>query len=206
MNPLRQNRTRPSPKLRNPKCYAQALGGCCIDINREHYVSEGIIELVRERFGAVSRTVAVQNLTFQPPDTLEEKGIGDLTARILCVEHNGQRSHLDSAGKAMFVAMDAFNEKSMNPELPPVSAQIDGDRLELWMLKTLYGGLYSGNFPLPGGLSFKRAYPRESGLRVLFRDESFAPGLGLYYVYRRPGELITSDPLILKWWGARSSG
>ena len=191
-------RTKPKPKLRNPKCYARALGGCCVETNLEHYVSEGILELVYARFGVITGFVPVQNLTFQEPDTLEEKGIGDLTARILCTVHNGLLGKFDTAGKAMFIAMDALNEKSLDPSLPSVSAQIDGDKLERWMLKTLYGGIYSGNFPLPPGISLKRVCPSDSRLQILYNDAPLSPGLGLYYVYRRPGELITADPLILK--------
>jgi hypothetical protein len=192
------NRTKSIPSLRNPKCYARAMGGCCGEINLEHYVSKSILELVYARFGAVTGFVLVQNLTFQDPDTLEQKGIGDLTARILCTVHNGLLSPFDSVGKAMFLAMDALNEKSLDHQLPAVSAQVDGDKLERWLLKTLYGGLYSGNFPPPSGISLKRVCPSDSGLDILFNDAPFPPGLGLYYVYRRPGELITTDPLILK--------
>jgi len=75
------------------------MGGCCAEINLEHYVSESILELVYARFGAVTGFVLVQNLTFQDPDTLEQKGIGDLTARILCTVHNGLLSPFDSVGK-----------------------------------------------------------------------------------------------------------
>ena len=66
------------------------------------------------------------------------------------------------------------------------------------MLKTLYGGLYSGNLPLPDGISFKKVGPPDSWLDILFNETPFPPGLGLHYVFGNPGENITTDPLILK--------
>ena len=130
MEPAKLDRTKPVPGFKNPKCFARSLGGCCVKINLEHYVSEGILKLIHGRFGEETDIVPVQNLAFQPRNVLEEKGIGSLTAHILCVVHNGLLSKFDLVGKAMFEAMDALNDKSLDARRPQVSCRIDGDGLE----------------------------------------------------------------------------
>jgi hypothetical protein len=167
-------------------------------LSGEHYVSESILELIFNRFGQKSNIVLVKNLAFQKRELLERLGISNLTARMLCRTHNGLLSPFDSAGKAMFVAMDSLNETGLGTQLPAAPIHIDGDGLERWMLKTLAGGLYSGNFPLPCGASFKGIPPSRSWLDILFNGAEFPPGLGLYCVHRAAGEIIEADPLVLK--------
>ena len=187
-----------SQGFQNPECYSRALGGCCREIDREHYVSESILELIFERFGQVRKTVPVKNLAFQDRGVLDTIGVGKLTSKILCRNHHAVLSRFDSVGKAMFVAMDNLNETGLNPQLPAIAATIDGDALERWMLKTLCGGLFSGNFLVAPGERMKGICPPIGWLEILFKDADYPPGQGLYYLYRPPGEIITVDPIILK--------
>jgi hypothetical protein len=183
----------------HPDCYARSLGGCSTKISLEHYVSEGILKLIDQRFGVQSETVDGTNLVSLKPCVKKKLTIGRLTAPILCETHNSRLAPFDTEGLAMFAAMDKMNEYGLNPQLPAPTARIDGDRFERWMLKTLCGCLYSGNIRLPEGVSNKGICPSAELLDILFNGASFPDRLGLHYIYGDPGELIEADPMILKY-------
>ena len=144
----------------HPECYAQALGECSGSVNREHYVSESILEIVNRGTREISKSVLVRGLRFQQPGVLEEKGVGRLVAKVLCERHNsylGQR--LDPAGLAMFKAMEVMNDAPHNRSAHNQTCRVNGDDLERWILKTFIGGLFSGNFAVTHGETMKGVYP-----------------------------------------------
>jgi hypothetical protein len=159
----------PAP-FQNPDCYARELGGCSTQINREHYVSEGILELIEEPDGTRSRTVRSYGLSFLAGES-RILGVAGLTAKILCKTHNEALSPFDSAGKAFYCAVDRLNA-STAPAAPAEVLTVSGDDLERWMLKTLCGGLYSGNFMVKPGEGMKDVAPPRAWLGLC----SAAPG------------------------------
>jgi hypothetical protein len=183
----------------NPECYAQALCECRGAVNREHYVSESILELVYGRAGEISKSVLVRGLSFQQTGAREEKGVARLVGRILCEGHNsflGQR--FDPAGLKMFKAIDALNDATANPVSVGKNQRISGDDLERWMLKTFIGGLFSGNFPVTPGQKTKGFYPPTECLEILFKGAEFPAGAGLYWLAGTPGHVFTADEEVLQ--------
>jgi hypothetical protein len=116
----------------------------------------------------------------------------------LCDTHNILLSRFDTAGKEMFQALDALNEAAGNPAAPRQTLPVDGDGLERWMLKSLIGGLYSGNFRVTETETMKGVCPPPDLLEILFKGAAFPPGQGLYWMPPNPGEVITAVPQILR--------
>jgi hypothetical protein len=96
------------PRFQNPDCYARELGGCCAEINREHYVSEGILERIENPDGKKSRIVRATGLSFLAGES-RLLGVAGLCSHILCANHNGALSPFDSAGIAFYCAVDRLN-------------------------------------------------------------------------------------------------
>jgi hypothetical protein len=164
----------------------------------EHYVSEGILELIEQGSGKVSRSVRAFGLAFQKPKAIQQIGVASLTARILCKTHNGMLGPYDAAGKAMFLAMEALNEAAGHPQTPHRTIRVDGDGLERWMLKVFFGGLYSGNFLIAPAENMKSECPPLDLLGVLFKGAPFPHNQGLYWMPPKQGAKLTTDPQILR--------
>ena len=178
----------------NPNCYARALGDCSARINREHYVSSSVLSDVAE--GEAS--VLVQNLGFQQKKgELEGRGISSLVARVLCEKHNEALGPFDATGCGLFAAMDRINSTIASPVRQELVTMIDGHCLERWMLKTLCGGLYSGNLPTPDG-RMKGICPPRLWLDALYRDGDLPVGQGLYLKAGSPGVAFSTEPMVLK--------
>ena len=183
----------------HPECYARALSNCSSQISREHYFSKAILELVDQGSGVQSETVDGTNLVFLKPDTKKKLTIGRLASPMLCTSHNSKLSPYDTAGLALFSAIDKMNEHSLDPRLPPPAVRICGDRLERWMLKTLCGCLFSGNIRVPTGTLTKGIPPRLELLDILFGHGTFPEPMGLYYINEESNQLVESDRMICKY-------
>jgi hypothetical protein len=183
----------------NPECYAQALRECRGPVNREHYVSESILELVYGGPGEISRTVPVRGLAFQPEGIVEQKGIAKLVSKILCKGHNsflGRR--FDPAGLAMFKAMEALHYAVANEADLVQTFRVNGDDFERWGLKTFLGGLFSGAFRVTDDKTMKKVYPPPEWLEILFKESEFPEGEGLYWLAGRLGNPFTADEEVLQ--------
>ena len=164
-------------------------------MSREHYTSKSVLELIYEPNGVKSTVVPVRNLAFQKRDIVQNLGISSLTGWILCKNHNESLSPFDVSGRDMIANMDNFNQLVMNPMLATEAMHLDGDRFELWMLKTLCGFLYSGAADHHFEKSKKGEYPSTRWLEILFNGAKFPEGQGLYYI---PKTKFDTDPEILK--------
>jgi hypothetical protein len=183
----------PNNTFSHPDCYAAELGGCSTQISKEHYVSDAILRLV----SLGEPAVLVRNLVFQSPQTLEPRGISNLVAKVLCSKHNSDLSRFDCAGQALFAGMDQIDSAAGKPDQLPTTIVVNGDDLERWMLKTLCGGIFSGNIPVSGG-SLKSIRPPKAWLSILFEDGHFPPGQGLYVRAGTPGIVFSTEPSVLK--------
>ena len=185
-------------KFQNEQCYARELGGCSQEVDREHYLSECVLELIEHHSNKESRSVRVRGLAFQQPGEVKRLGVGGLSARILCVSHHSQLSRFDSAGKAMFTAMDRLNQGAGDSIAPHQTVRVDGDRLERWMLKAFLGGLYSGNYRVTATDGMEGVCPPRNLLDILFKEDAFPQGQGLYWMPPKTGEDIIADQAILQ--------
>ncbi len=114
------------------------------------------------------------------PDAFEERGISSLTSRILCKYHNNSRSKYDTEGGKLARAMDQIDEHAGASGWPIEPHFVDGDLIERWMLKTLCGGIYSGNFLVPPEDSLRGMLPPPEWLNVLWKGADLLPKQGLY--------------------------
>lgn len=177
----------------HPDCYAAQLGSCSKRISKEHYVSDAILRLVSKG----ERSVLVRNLAFQSSEALEPIGIPNLVAKVLCTKHNSDLSRFDIAGLDLFAGMDLIDSAAGNYGESLKTIPVNGDDLERWMLKTLLGGIISGNIPLSGG-RLKSVMPPMHLLNILFEGGDFAPGHGLYVRAGIPGIEFSTEPTVLK--------
>lgn len=102
---------------------------------------------------------------------------GALGSKVLCQRHNGALSELDSCAKVFFVELlEALSESSRRSSKRRVS--LDGDRLELWVLKACCGAFASGNL-----LESRSPVVKEPPLRwlnILFSGAAWESGAGLH--------------------------
>jgi hypothetical protein len=164
----------------------------------EHYVSKSVLELVYGGAGEISKSVLVTGLAFQKPGAMQQIGVASLVGNILCATHNSLLSPLDGAGRAMFSAMGAMNAAAGNQASPENGLHVDGDGLERWLLKSFFGGLYSGAFRVSLTETMRAICPPPEWLQILFNGAEFPDGQGLYYMPRKAGETVTADHYVLR--------
>jgi len=155
-----RDRSQPVLGYENPACYARALGGCCQQVDGEHYISKAILEHIPDREIPKSKSVLVQNLSFQKqPDSLQHIGVNSLTENILCKVHNNLLSKYDAEGLLMYKVMDAIDDETRTPIRKTSVHIVNGDLLERWMLKSFIGGLYGASLRVPEGETTRGASP-----------------------------------------------
>jgi len=174
----------------HPNCFAQSLCNCAGDMSGEHYVSAAILRAVSQ----AEKAVRVSGLKCVPSGETRAIGIKNLVGKILCKHHNSELSPFDAAGLAFFNGM----ERILVPDTPIAPLQVSGDQLERWMLKTLIGGLYCGQFPTPEGMNLKDVCPPDAWLGVLFQNHPLPPRGGLYLIHGEDGEQFRMDHEVLK--------
>ena len=151
-------------------CYAISLCDCKGGISKEHYISRSVLEIA-------GKTLQVSGFSWQKPDEPMEVGIGALTSRILCSQHNSELSPLDETGRKFLSALkSSFDEAIGNEYFAHEVFSIDGDKLELWLLKILCGIFASqGTVEVP-----------ERWIKILFQRERFPEGSGMH-IFGKPG-------------------
>src|SRR5260370_38340229 len=88
----------------NPGCYAAWLCDCRRPVNREHVVTDALLQAVWQD----AKGGNVYGLTFldATPDRPAEIGIKGLTAKILCERHNSALSPFDAQIVKFFKALE----------------------------------------------------------------------------------------------------
>jgi hypothetical protein len=124
----------------------------------------------------------VHGLTFLRGDRENPTALGikNLTAKILCEGHNRALGPFDNEMTKLFRAMERLVLDENKGDPVAVNSYVSGDFIERWMLKTMCGGLFSGNFPVPFVNSFEGQLPTDHCLHILFRNVPFPAGQGLY--------------------------
>lgn len=155
----------------HPGCYARALKDCSKTISREHYVSTAVSELLGDEH-------RITNASWLSPGQ-ESAGIptSALGSKILCERHNCALSALDAQAKAFFTEL-VWGLSDSPPRVRHRHVTVDGDRLELWLLKACCGALASGNL-VERGCTIVRQPPRE-WLDLLFCGRRWENGAGLH--------------------------
>lgn len=125
--------TEPKTGAGHPGCYARAIGDCAGDTNREHYVSETVLERIGE-----DSVVEVSGLRWQQTPR-QRIGVASLSARILCTKHNGLLSPLDSAARKFLDAHADINEAISASATTSLFRMFAGADIERWFLKVALG-------------------------------------------------------------------
>jgi hypothetical protein len=168
------------PGFSNPRCYARALKGCCIAIDREHPISKTLLEAV----AGDDNAIMASNLAWQQdPITPQRISVKSMTAKTLCHIHNESLSEYDAEGSRMYLAILAMQEAGANAA--GVTWTIDGDKFERLVLKLGMGQLYSGGMQSPTAGPMKGICPPQEWLEILYRGAEFPRKQGLYWVPTR---------------------
>lgn len=112
-------------------------------------------------------------------------------------------SSYDAEAAKLFAHLKLMDSKRTPDELgtaPQIS--IDSVRFEKWLLKVLCGVQASGNFQFDGKF-FGKLSPSEYMVDLLYRDEPWKPGIGLYIDFEQRKRLnayrgLGYDPVFVK--------
>lgn len=176
------------------KCYARHLGNCT-GKSQEHFISRAILESIAP--------FDVNGFPWLKPGETGKAGPNSLTASVLCQRHNGLLNSYDAEAAKLFThlkLMDSMRTSDELGTLPQIS--IDGVRFEKWLLKVFCGIQASGNFQIEGKF-FGKLSPHESMVNLLYRDEPWKRGIGLYIDFGQHERLnafrgLSYDPVFVK--------
>lgn len=165
-------------------CWAKCLGGCAGGFSAEHLITES---LFKGKEICVNGFQWCRTTTITIPPT-------NLTANILCAEHNSRLSPIDEAGLAAFRAFREageeqearrrYLESGLAPYHFPVKHHdIGGHNFERWLLKTLINLELAGGQGLPiGRSSNKIERPPRDLIEIAFGEKQFQPPMGLHFL------------------------
>jgi len=155
----------------HPGCYAKALNDCSPELTIEHYVSKSILDLLGDVHVISNASWLASGAQSKP---LPSSALG---SKILCKRHNEMLSDVDARAKVFFEQiLWAFSDTSV--ALPNRNVAVDGDALELWVLKACCGIFASGEL-LVQGRSAEYSLPLE-WLRILFQGVPWTRNTGLH--------------------------
>lgn len=171
--------TSPTPPETNKtvnKCYARTLSDCYGPISGEHYISHSILK-------QLGPNVILNGVPWsQKPVSIPIQG---MTGKILCKRHNESLSPLDTtAGKLFETIKNTHKGEKVGWVL------LNGEDIERWMMKILFGILASGNIKQRDGNATQKASPPITYLNILFGNQAMNPGWGLRFL-----ELAETAPL-----------
>jgi hypothetical protein len=169
----------------NPGCYGRSSNDCSEDLTLEHYISDDVLESI----AADGKVISVRGAAWLGPgNPARTVGVKSLSARMLCGRHNHALSPLDAMASDYF---RYFREdqldlmKFQGNDCSRGFVMVNGPRMELWMLKVLWGAIESKALTLDG----RRAYRFRLGVtsqqlaEILWRGADWPPAWGMYVLY-----------------------
>lgn len=93
----------------------------------------------------------------------------------------------------MVEAFEVIHECAGNKTAPVEHFFVDGDLIERCFLKTLCGGLYSGNFLVPPEDKLRGIEPPREWIDVLYKGAELTEPQGLYLKQLQDGEVIETS-------------
>jgi hypothetical protein len=159
------------------RCYAEKIGGCSNKMSNEHFLSDGIQDLLSD-----SDYMMVSGYTWCEPGEQKRLPKGTQKSRILCEKHNRELGVLDASATKLFKFLKGIQDlekgKIEQAEFER-KAVIKGDLFERWCLKYVTGALVSGNAKA-GKFPINADFVSERIAKVLFGLESWPSNWGLY--------------------------
>lgn len=171
----------PGPKtgFAHPRCYAKMLCDCSTGISREHYVSQGVLNLLP------LADMQLHNAPFLEPGRVLRASAAAMQSKVLCGRHNTALAGLDVVGQRFFEVTLAKTEQ--------VYAVMRGAEIERWLLKFMCGFISSGQALTREGVSVPKQDPPERILHVLFGSTALQAGCGLHLVHKDGREITTGQ-------------
>ena len=155
-------------------CYAAQLGGCFGPLNREHFISEKLLNEFMEKGGVQVTGFPHGNESGKP------LGVPSIAARVLCTSHNEKLSDVDTEGGHFLKAFFRTHNGLMNEEFTTEQTyDFKGPLIERWLLKYGCGLIASGQAGV-GTQRLQKSAPPVEFLQVLFGLETLPDDWGLY--------------------------
>ena len=161
----------------HPKCYLRASNDCSSSISREHYVSKSVLHQIKYNGDAIR----IRGAPWVKDNEHRDMTIDSLTANILCERHNSALSPLDAeAGRFFRILTEILvdlNRKTLSRK--PHFHLINGDALELWLLKVACGCYHS--IGMSEGERVSKVYTiNEAKIVAAFLEGKWESRAGLY--------------------------
>lgn len=160
----------------HPKCYAAASRDCSEKISQEHWLSADVLRGMTN-----GKTITVLGMPWQKGST-HQLPVSALAANILCQRHNSALSPLDVSASSAFRVLWHFQEDQRRVPDPHGAefALVNGDELERWLLKLLWGAVAAGALSHEGNpvRALHSSASKEALLDYLFRDGTLPEGWG----------------------------
>jgi hypothetical protein len=118
----------------HPKCYAGEVGGCSTKLSREHFISESLLEILEADGGQLH----VTNFPWLREGERKYVGAANLTAKVLCENHNSAFSPYDAIGTQFLATVLQVGHPKRDGG-SRVRALFNGADVERWLLKVLCG-------------------------------------------------------------------
>lgn len=146
------------------KCYAAPLGNCSKSVSKEHYFSDGLMELLGD-------------------------GTLEMAEYILCGNHNNILNHLDTAILKFASSISSANAEFQANIQEKIFVDVEGKKLERWLLKWLIGRWAAGKLEFHGRLLECKVIPL-AFLRILYDLNPMPEGWGLFISQKIQTEMI----------------
>lgn len=168
------------------KCWAHTQGNCSNKISREHLVSKNLLQ----------ETVKVWGLDWCQGEP-KEIGINSIVTKNLCTSHNSLLSVLDShAGKSQkeilrWNRITQFRSKISQRKRTKwfsLKIDLDGDKLERWVLKTTVNYLTCGSYQ-----GIQNWQPSENIIQRVFNNYPLGKNCGLGMIVEKNSYLELNE-------------
>lgn len=197
--PLPPRITGPRTGYSHPRCFGRFSHDCSSKITAEHWLTQDIQRsILREQ-----SQLAISGTPWSPTGP-KLVGSGALHSKILCSRHNNSLSSLDNHASALFTnvvsdQVDASMRVSTHA-IPTGFTLANGELLQLWMLKFVWGALASGSILIDGVVQdmFRLGVTREMLADILWRGRAWPAGWGLYMASEIPYESTTITSVALR--------
>ena len=154
----------------HPSCFGRELQDCSPTISREHYISQGILDLFH------GKGIIISGMPWIPDGQHKRVSRASLTGKMLCERHNHALSPLDATAAEFF----QFFTTEWTREAVEVFLTRGYD-LERWLLKMLCGLVGSGNATLDGN-RLPGWRPPADWLKILFGSADVEAPAGLHSI------------------------
>lgn len=170
----------------HPKCYLAHTKGCSKKISGEHYISKALLDIIERQ----NKTIDVTGLSWLPKEQLTSIGKANLTAKILCTDHNSALSPLDSE-VARFVYAIGNIDAELQKEVPnSLVYSINGTTIERWLIKLTFGLVVSGQIKAKTGEPFSI---KDKCMSLLCNPEARWPSSWGFYLAKPQGRVYHSS-------------